>query len=84
MRISSPTIRTGRIIMNTKNQQTNWKELKGQIKSKFSKLSDSDIEGLNGHMDQLTSKVQKAYGYDKSRAEQECKTFNKSQEQKMS
>ena len=39
---------------STKND---WKETKGKIKAKFGKLSDADIDGLNGHMDQLTSKV---------------------------
>jgi uncharacterized protein YjbJ (UPF0337 family) len=53
-----------------------WKEVKTKIKNKFSKLSDSDIDGLDGNMDRLTSKVQKAYSYDQSTAEQECKEFN--------
>lgn len=60
---------------STKND---WKETRTKIKAKFGKLSDSDIEGLNGHMDQLTSKVQKAYEYDKTKAEEECKSFNDS------
>ncbi len=58
--------------------QNEWKVTKGKIKAKFGKLSDSDIESLNGHMDQLTSKVQKAYMYDKTKAEKECKAFNES------
>jgi len=60
---------------STKND---WKETKSKIRTKFGKLSDSDIEGLNGHMDQLSSKVQKVYEYDKEKAEQECKVFNDS------
>jgi len=58
--------------------KNDWKETKSKIKAKFGKLSDSDIEGLQGHMNLLTSKVQKAYDYDKSRAEKECKSFNDS------
>jgi uncharacterized protein YjbJ (UPF0337 family) len=58
--------------------KNDWKETKTKIKAKFGKLSDSDIESLNGHMDQLTSKVQKAYDYDRSKAEQECRSFNES------
>lgn len=54
-----------------------WEETKAKIHSKFSKLSTADLDGLKGHMDQLTSKVQKAYNYDKSKAETECKAFNK-------
>ena len=55
-----------------------WKETKSKIKATFGKLSDSDIDGLNGHMDQLPTKVQKVYQYDKSKAEQECKAFTDS------
>ena len=58
--------------------KNDWKETKTKIKAKFGKLSDSDIESLNGNMDQLTSKVQKAYDYDRSKAEQECRSFNES------
>ncbi len=58
--------------------KNDWKETKSKIKAKFGKLSDSEIDGLNGHMDQLSSKVQKAYQYDRAKAEQECKTFTDS------
>lgn len=60
------------------SSKNDWKEIKAKIKSKFGKLSDADLEGLNGHMDQLPVKVQKAYSYDKERAEKECKAFNDS------
>ena len=59
------------------SSKNDWKETKQRIKEKFGKLSDNDIEGLNGHMDQLQSKVQKAYSYDNIKAEQECAAFNK-------
>jgi uncharacterized protein YjbJ (UPF0337 family) len=59
-------------------QQQQWKEVKGQIKSKFGKLNDSEIESLNGHMDRLQNKVQKAYAYTETKAKQECKAFNES------
>jgi uncharacterized protein YjbJ (UPF0337 family) len=61
---------------------TEWKDVKGKIKSKFGKLSDSEIEGLNGHMDKLQSKVKKAYAYTDEKAKQECKNFNESIQKK--
>ena len=60
------------------SSKNDWKETRGKIKAKFGKLSDSDIDGLNGHMDQLSAKVQKAYEYDKTKAEKECKDFTES------
>lgn len=59
----------------TKND---WKETKKKLKTTFGKLSDSEIEGLNGHMDQLSSRLQKVYEYNKLKAEKECKNFNDS------
>jgi uncharacterized protein YjbJ (UPF0337 family) len=60
------------------SSKNDWKETKTKIKTKFNKLSDSEIEGLNGHMDQLPKKVQMAYNYDQVRAEKECKSFTDS------
>lgn len=60
------------------SRKNDWKETKSKIKSKFGKLNDSDIEALNGHMDQLSVKVQKVYEYDMARAVKECKSFTDS------
>jgi len=60
------------------SSKNDWKETKTKIKAKFGKLSDSDIDGLDGHMDKLQGKVQKAYSYDNAKAEQECKSFTDS------
>jgi uncharacterized protein YjbJ (UPF0337 family) len=65
--------------MRTQDQSQDWNTLKKSIKTKFSKLSDKDIEGLNGHMDQLVSKVQRAYSYSREKADQECKSFTSKQ-----
>ena len=66
--------------MPVNQQKPEWKELKVKIQNKFGKLSEQDLEGLNGHMDKLTSTVQKVYNYDQKRAEQECKAFNETLE----
>ncbi len=63
--------------MPTNEKKPEWKELKRKIQNRFGKLSETDLEGLNGHMDQLSSKVQKAYSYDQKKADEECKAFNK-------
>lgn len=66
--------------MSAEKKETEWNSLKKKIKTKFGKLNESEIDGLKGHMDQLSSKVQKAYGYDKEKAEKECKEFNDAHE----
>ena len=66
--------------MLANQQKQEWKELKSKIQNKFGKLNEQDLEGLNGHMNKLTRTVQRAYGYGKNRAEQECKAFNETLE----
>ncbi len=64
--------------MKTQEKKPEWNVIKGKLKTAFPKFSNSDIEGLNGHMDQLESRVQKTYAYDKKKAASECKAFNDS------
>ena len=64
--------------MNNDIAQGNWKEIKGKIRAKWGKLTDDEVETLKGNMDQLSSKIQKAYGYAKEKAESEYKEFSQS------
>ena len=64
--------------MTDEPKKTAWSALKGKIKAKFGKFNDADIESLNGHMDQLQSKVQKVYSYSEEKAKGECNSFNNS------
>lgn len=64
--------------MKPQDKKPEWNVIKSKLKSTFPKFSDSDIEGLNGHMDQLESRVQKTYSYDQKKAASECKAFNES------
>jgi uncharacterized protein YjbJ (UPF0337 family) len=61
--------------MVTDNAPTEWRDIKNKIKSKWSKLVDSDIESVQVNMDLITEKLQKAYGFTKDKAEQEYKDF---------
>ncbi len=64
--------------MTEEKKKSEWSTVKGKIKEKFGKFNDADIESLNGHMDQLQSKVQKVYSYSEDKAKAECKSFNDS------
>ena len=46
-----------------------WYELKGQVRPTFAKLTDDDVEGLSGGMDDLAGMVQHRYGYTRSQAD---------------
>jgi uncharacterized protein YjbJ (UPF0337 family) len=40
----------------------NWKQVKGKVKEKWGKLTDDDLDVINGRRDQLEGKIQERYG----------------------
>ncbi|MDZ4858745.1 MAG: CsbD family protein [Candidatus Hydrogenedentes bacterium] len=52
-----------------------WKQLKGDVKERWGKLTDDDVSEVNGKRDQLAGKLQERYGYAKDRVEQELTDF---------
>jgi uncharacterized protein YjbJ (UPF0337 family) len=40
----------------------NWKQVKGTVKEKWGKLTDDDLDVINGRRDQLEGKIQERYG----------------------
>jgi uncharacterized protein YjbJ (UPF0337 family) len=47
------------------------KEMRGQIKEWWGKLTDDDLEQAGGNADQIVGLLQQKYGYTRERAEQE-------------
>jgi uncharacterized protein YjbJ (UPF0337 family) len=48
-----------------------WKQLEGQAKSKWAKLTDEDMKHLAGKKDALVGKIQQRYGIAKDEAEKQ-------------
>ena len=61
--------------MNKDILQGKWMEMKGKVKEQWGKLTDDDIDKINGRSDQLLGLLQQRYGYAKEKAEQEYKQF---------
>lgn len=61
--------------MNKDEFSGQWKTIKGKVKEQWGKLTDDDITKIEGKRDQLLGVIQKRYGYDKERAEQEVSTW---------
>lgn len=64
--------------MNKDIFQGKWLELKGKVKEKWGRLTDSDITEINGKREALLGKLQTRYGYAKEKAEHELNSFEKS------
>ncbi|MBN8970780.1 MAG: CsbD family protein, partial [Rhizobiales bacterium] len=47
------------------------KQLKGKIKEQWGKLTDDDLDVINGKRDQLEGKIQERYGYQKDQTKKE-------------
>lgn len=45
-----------------------WNQLRGPIKGWWNKLTDDDLDSINGNYDRLVSVLQKKYGYSAQQA----------------
>jgi uncharacterized protein YjbJ (UPF0337 family) len=59
--------------MNSDVIKGKWKQLKGEMKHMWGKLTDDDIESINGDYDKLVGKLQERYGHTRDQAEKECR-----------
>ncbi len=57
--------------MNKDIFEGNWKQMRGQMRNWWGKLTDDDFEQIAGHKDKLIGKLQERYGYSKEQATQE-------------
>ena len=57
--------------------RSKWPEVREMIKMNWDRLDDEDIESLRGHLDHLSEKIQKRYGYTKAHADLEMVEFKK-------
>jgi uncharacterized protein YjbJ (UPF0337 family) len=61
--------------MNWDQIAGNWKQFKGTVKEKWGKLTDDDLEVIEGKKDQLLGRLQERYGYTKEQAEKELNSW---------
>lgn len=52
-----------------------WREAKGKLRAKWSKLTDDDLEAIGGRKDVLIGRLQQRYGHKKEDAEREVDRF---------
>jgi uncharacterized protein YjbJ (UPF0337 family) len=64
--------------MNSDIMQGNWTELKGKVQKQWGKLTNDDLDQIEGDRKQLVGRVQQRYGYARDQAEKEVDSFMKS------
>lgn len=52
-----------------------WRQLKGELKSQWGKLTDDDLDRAEGDAEKLIGRVQERYGYQRDEAKREVDDF---------
>ena len=76
---STPRKSMMEIVMDWNRVEGNWKQVKGQVKEKWGKLTDDDLTAINGRRDQLEGKIQERYGLAKDQVRKEIDDWYGSQ-----
>lgn len=61
--------------MNSDILKGNWKQFRGEIQKQWGKLTDDDMDVINGEYDKLVGQMQERYGWNRERAEREITDF---------
>ena len=65
--------------MNKDQIQGKWLQMKGAVKAQWGKLTNDDIDEIDGNIERLVGIVQERYGYARERAEKEVQEFQRRQ-----
>lgn len=61
--------------MNADRLQGEWKQLKGQVKEQWGKLTDDDLTRIEGDYDQLAGRIQERYGIERDEARRQIEAW---------
>ena len=64
--------------MDWNRVEGNWKQFTGRVKEKWGKLTDDDLDVINGRRGQLEGKIQERYGIAKDQVRSEVDTWLRS------
>lgn len=57
--------------MNKQELEGNWKQFKGRVKEQWGKLTDDDLDQIEGRQQVLVGKIQERYGKAREAAKKE-------------
>jgi uncharacterized protein YjbJ (UPF0337 family) len=57
--------------MNWDRIEGNWKQFTGKVQQQWAKLTDDDLQMVQGKREELVGRIQERYGYAKDQASRE-------------
>jgi uncharacterized protein YjbJ (UPF0337 family) len=63
------------MMMDWNRIEGNWKQFKGAAKEQWGKLTDDDLDQIEGRREQLEGKLQQRYGYAKDQVRSDVDTW---------
>ena len=67
--------------MNWDIVEGKWKQLKGEVQNQWGKLTDDDVDRIQGNREKFVGLVQERYGIAKDEAERQIDDFAKRQKE---
>ena len=61
--------------MNPEILKGKWNQVKGDIRTRWGKLTDDDVAQIQGQAEKFIGKLQQRYGYKREQAEKELNDF---------
>lgn len=61
--------------MNQQQMKGKWHELRGKAKQRWGKLTDDDLDMIDGRREELVGRIQQRYGHSRDQVEREVDTF---------
>lgn len=61
--------------MNWDQVKGNWKQVKGSIKAQWGRLTDDELDEINGEQEKLLGILQERYGIAREEAERQVRDF---------
>jgi len=67
--------------MNKDELHGKWLQIRGAVRTQWGKLTNDDLDQVNGNLERLVGLVQERYGYARERAAKEVEDFRRRQAQ---
>jgi uncharacterized protein YjbJ (UPF0337 family) len=65
--------------MNWDQIEGKWKQMKGDIRTRWGKLTDDDLHLIGGQKDKLVGRIQERYGLQKDEAQRQVDEWHRDQ-----